>query len=99
MSDDDQEARNKAFLEEFNRRMEGGEPIITFPLREVLRSAVASTGEMVVDFEVGELGGPRVSVVRLGISLAAAQSLKALLIENKNIPDTPPPARDPQSTH
>lgn len=99
MSDDDQEARNKAHIAEHNRRVEAGEPLFTFPLHEMLRLYVTPDGEVLVDFAVPDLHSQRSTIFRLVMSRQAARTLKSALGANESIPDTPPPGRDPQSTH
>jgi hypothetical protein len=99
MSGDDQESRNKKTAEEYNLRIKSGEPIMTLVAHEILRVTVMPTGEAMVDFVFAQTMVLQASVARIVLPKAAAQSLKAALVTNENIPDTPPPARDPRSAH
>ena len=99
MSDDDQEVRNKKFIEEYARRLSEGHPLFNLPIHEILGAYVAPTGELVVDFSMNQIGDPRQSVMRLVLSKESAQTLKHFLAIHENIPDTLPKGRDSQSTH
>jgi hypothetical protein len=99
MTDEDDEAKNKAFLEAYNAKLEAGEPMMTFAFHEILKLWIAPTGEMLIDFVFAKSPDNRVVVARAVMGSASTRMLKAALVENENIPDTLPTEREKESKH
>jgi hypothetical protein len=91
--------RDKAHLDAFNAKLASGEPVMSFVAHEILRVVAFPTGEAAIDFVFGKSPDNRATVCRLVMGAEAAQTLKASLVANGNIPDTPPTKRDPRSSN
>jgi hypothetical protein len=99
MSDDDQEARNKKTLEAYSRSIKDGTPIMSFEAHRITKFSESLAGEVLIDFVFAATLDGQPTVARLTLTAEAARTLKAHLVASENIPDTPPPAIDPQSMH
>jgi len=95
MSDDETEAEKIARITaDWNQKLSTGEPVHTFHMSEILRADTSPEGAASIDFVfAGSLDNQAV-VARLIIEPEAARALKAALVANENILDTPPPKRD-----
>jgi hypothetical protein len=96
MTDDD-DAKRKRMVEAYNAKVNAGDPLVELAMHEILRIQTFPEGEAIIDFVFAKSPDNRATVARLAVSKEAARILKAALVKNENIPDTPPPKRDPQS--
>ena len=97
--EDNQEAKRKRIIESYNAKLASGEPMMDFALDEILEIHTLPTGEALIEFVFGQSPDNRAIIARLAVSREAARILKAALVKNENIPDTPPSKRDPRSTN
>jgi hypothetical protein len=93
----DEEAKPKPFAEVYEEKLVAGEPQMTFVIDDVIQTLTFPAGEALIDFVFAKSPDNRAVVWRIVMSPGAARTLKAALVENKNILDTPPPVRDKQS--
>lgn len=90
----DEKADDRAFIEDFNAKVDAGEPVIQWVASEIIRVVVSPTGEALVDFVMGKFPDNRATVARLVLTRETAQILKVELAKNENIPDGPGLARN-----
>jgi hypothetical protein len=95
MSDEEE---TKASLERWKARLEAGEPIMQFDIDERLIVRITPEGAVLLKFVWGQLGNFETAAMGLAVlSPAVASRLKATFANAENIPDTPPPMREPRS--
>jgi hypothetical protein len=97
MANEDDEAKQKGMIEAYSAAIAAGEPLFAWAVHEILQVHTSPKGEAFFDFVFAQFPDSRATVARLVLTKEAAQVLKAALVANENIPDTPPPKRDPQS--
>ena len=85
---------------EWEELLATGMPIFTFLIDEPLEVAVTAAGAMELTFVYGKIGDfETAAMAKAVLSPEVARRLKATFPNVENIPDTPPPKRDPRSSN